>query len=45
VGSLYGCVERFRRGVRPPIDEEILALFDLGQVPIEIEHLDLDVFK
>ncbi|MGA8140948.1 MAG: DUF1638 domain-containing protein [Desulfobaccales bacterium] len=32
-------------GVNPLMDEEILSFFDLTQVPIEIEPLDLDHLK
>jgi hypothetical protein len=32
-------------GLDPLTDEEILSFFDLVQVPIEIEHLDLDPFR
>ncbi len=32
-------------GINPLRDEEILEFFDLTQVPIEIEPLELDHFK
>lgn len=32
-------------GIRPLQDEEILSFFDLVQVPVEIEPLDLDPFR
>jgi len=32
-------------GIDPLTDEEILSFFDLVQVPIEIEHLDLHHFR
>jgi hypothetical protein len=32
-------------GIRPLQDEEILSFFDLVQVPLEIEPLDLGPFK
>lgn len=32
-------------GIRPVSSEELLELFDLIQVPIEVEHLDLGCFR
>lgn len=32
-------------GIRPLTDEEILSFFDLAQVPLEVESLDLDPFR
>ena len=44
----FGRYDRFLlmdTGINPLSDEEILAFYDLTQVPIEIQHISLDHFR
>jgi len=43
--GIYDRILLLDPGLSPLSDEEILAFFDLVQVPIEVEPLDLDCFR